>query len=526
MAVNGGGISSGGSRSPAGDGRLRSWKEIASYFGADERTVKRWEVSRGLPVHRVPGEARAPVYAYEAELAAWLKSGQADESVAAEIAPIAAPRRSLLPALAIAVVIAVVLGLAALQGWRHAEIGRQEAAARTADVRQLARSQVAALNDRLERQPGNVKLRATLAHDAAVMLAKVAALPDATPELRRDAAEAYRRLSIVQNAVDRPSLRDRPAARASLAAALRLVADDPSPPGRLLRAHILTDAARQAAADGAVGLAPAMLKAAAADAPPALHDELALAEAEVADWQGDYARAVALAGRVSAAPPADVEAALRQLRGLDLAAEARFYGGNKPASLAGYRAALAAAGAGLARWPQDSRWRWALQRQQWNLGTTLTDMGRGPEALAMLLASRDGWLAMAHADPEDESVAAWVRISRLAYGEALAGAGRNEAAIAELSASLADRRNWLAERPDNAERRRQLVVGLNALGDVFAGAGRRAEACAAYGESSAMVDRMDKAGTLTGLDRDSMVKLLNESLARHCSAGGGSGAGA
>ena len=60
MAVNGGGNSNGSLRPAAGDGRLRSWKEIASYFGADERTVKRWEVSRGLPVHRVPGGARAP----------------------------------------------------------------------------------------------------------------------------------------------------------------------------------------------------------------------------------------------------------------------------------------------------------------------------------------------------------------------------------------------------------------------------------------------------------------------------------
>lgn len=35
--------------------RLDSWKEIASFFGRDERTVKRWERSRSLPVHRIPG---------------------------------------------------------------------------------------------------------------------------------------------------------------------------------------------------------------------------------------------------------------------------------------------------------------------------------------------------------------------------------------------------------------------------------------------------------------------------------------
>lgn len=56
------------------DRRLNTWKEIASFFGCDERTVKRWETSRGLPVHRVPNGLRSPVFAYERELRAWLDS--------------------------------------------------------------------------------------------------------------------------------------------------------------------------------------------------------------------------------------------------------------------------------------------------------------------------------------------------------------------------------------------------------------------------------------------------------------------
>src|SRR3954470_15308346 len=54
-------------------GRLKSWKEIAAFFGADERTVKRWEAKRGLPVHRLPGGANATVYAQTEELELWLK---------------------------------------------------------------------------------------------------------------------------------------------------------------------------------------------------------------------------------------------------------------------------------------------------------------------------------------------------------------------------------------------------------------------------------------------------------------------
>jgi Tfp pilus assembly protein PilF len=68
--------------------RLDTWKEIATYFGRDERTVRRWEASRGLPVYRVPGSAGGTVYAFEAELAAWLRghpeSGEPEKKVASD----------------------------------------------------------------------------------------------------------------------------------------------------------------------------------------------------------------------------------------------------------------------------------------------------------------------------------------------------------------------------------------------------------------------------------------------------------
>src|ERR1700729_2377215 len=53
--------------------RLDTWKEIGAFFGRDERTVKRWEITRGLPVPRGPGGGRANVYANTDELIEWLK---------------------------------------------------------------------------------------------------------------------------------------------------------------------------------------------------------------------------------------------------------------------------------------------------------------------------------------------------------------------------------------------------------------------------------------------------------------------
>ncbi len=60
-------------RDPLTGRRLDSWKEIAAFFGRAERTVKRWEAERGLPVHRVPGSGRGSVFAYTEELSEWLK---------------------------------------------------------------------------------------------------------------------------------------------------------------------------------------------------------------------------------------------------------------------------------------------------------------------------------------------------------------------------------------------------------------------------------------------------------------------
>jgi tetratricopeptide (TPR) repeat protein len=57
----------------AAKSRLTTWKEVAAFFGKTERTVMRWEAERGLPVRRLPGEARSSIYADVAELEAWLR---------------------------------------------------------------------------------------------------------------------------------------------------------------------------------------------------------------------------------------------------------------------------------------------------------------------------------------------------------------------------------------------------------------------------------------------------------------------
>jgi len=47
----------------ANEAPLESWKEIAGYLKRTERTVRRWEKEKGLPVRRHLHQARASVHA-------------------------------------------------------------------------------------------------------------------------------------------------------------------------------------------------------------------------------------------------------------------------------------------------------------------------------------------------------------------------------------------------------------------------------------------------------------------------------
>jgi tetratricopeptide (TPR) repeat protein len=115
--------------------RLDTWKEIGAFFGRDERTVKRWETTRGLPVHRVPGSGRANVYAYTEELTGWLNDPAGkpdltadDESISPESKPAGAEQPGARPGprttalLIIAILVAGTGLLVVSRYWRQAHV--------------------------------------------------------------------------------------------------------------------------------------------------------------------------------------------------------------------------------------------------------------------------------------------------------------------------------------------------------------------------------------------------------------------
>ena len=74
---------------PAGEPRLESWGEIASYLRRDIRTVQRWEKDLALPVRRLKIGKLGSVYAYRSELDKWYQERQpaADASTAVDEEP-------------------------------------------------------------------------------------------------------------------------------------------------------------------------------------------------------------------------------------------------------------------------------------------------------------------------------------------------------------------------------------------------------------------------------------------------------
>jgi hypothetical protein len=51
--------------------KLRGWGQIASYLGFEVRTAQKYEHTRALPVRRLPGGGKAPVFALKSELDSW-----------------------------------------------------------------------------------------------------------------------------------------------------------------------------------------------------------------------------------------------------------------------------------------------------------------------------------------------------------------------------------------------------------------------------------------------------------------------
>lgn len=132
--------------------RLVGWKSIGAFLGCDARTAKRWERSRAMPVHRVPGDGVPTVWADRTELRLWLRGAPAEPVAAQPVAaaPPSTPQwRQRAPAVLVGTGIAAgTAGL--LLGNRSIPAAVHEAAVRAGPYDDDAAAQARYLNARFE----------------------------------------------------------------------------------------------------------------------------------------------------------------------------------------------------------------------------------------------------------------------------------------------------------------------------------------------------------------------------------------
>jgi len=112
--------------------RLDGWKAIAGHLGRDIRTVQRWELSEGLPVHRLGHKQRATAYAFSGEIDAWLaaRAPQEHDGDVSAVAPSAAlsarsPRwwTAALAVVLLGVLVAAILAVQAVRSNSRSQAG-------------------------------------------------------------------------------------------------------------------------------------------------------------------------------------------------------------------------------------------------------------------------------------------------------------------------------------------------------------------------------------------------------------------
>jgi TolB-like protein len=80
--------------------RLDSWKEVASFFRREVRTVQLWEKTEGLPVRRQHHKKLGSVYAFREELEAWWIARSSIQSASGKAADLPGPAGNKRPAAA------------------------------------------------------------------------------------------------------------------------------------------------------------------------------------------------------------------------------------------------------------------------------------------------------------------------------------------------------------------------------------------------------------------------------------------
>ncbi len=412
---------------------------------------------------------------------------------------------------------------ATVQSWR-ADAARAEANARFADARGVARYLLYDLIPSLEHSPRSLPQRVEAAGQAQRYLERLAATADAPDGLRFETADGLLHLAMLQGRNGRPNLGLADLSERNLERAEAIALPLPGRDARELIARIRIERVRLAAwmkGDVETAEALAMEARAAISAlgrrHPALEREFAIVLAELRGWQGRFAEQEAAADRSLALMP-DIDSGMSRLdraRALSLKAEAAYYLKRPDEALAMYRDSSRLVGLAVSDAGESSYFRGRQAVVAWEVGTTLTSLGRYDEAIPTLRSAEAFAARAAELEPSDRNARRQSSVMRVALAQALGLAGRTDEAIARIRAHQA-RLRGLLETEGTPVVARDLAYSHTLVGEALIAGKRTRAACAADREAMVQFDQLRRRGLLTPFDEDVNLRILRDRMATNC----------
>lgn len=433
-------------------------------------------------------------------------------------------RRGLaLTSLAGCILLTTAIG-ATWQYWR-AEQARAEAEVRFADAQAVASYLLFDHIPSLDQTPHSLRQRVAAAEVAELYLARLANSAQASDAIRLEAAKGLLQLATLQGRSGRPNLGLPEPARANLARAAEIAAGLKGGAAETLLANIHIEQVRLetwfqadlAEAERFAGLAQ-QSAAIALEHDPRIGFELALVLAGLAGFQGRFAEQERLAREALAILPdnAGRDAGLDRALLTSSLGEATYYLGRPQAALRLYRDSLSTISTMHAQTGLDPYLLDRLAKAHWEVGTTLLELRRYPEANTHLQQAVERASELAAFDPANSDARRMLLSMRAAQAQGLGLSGRFDAALAMLQTNLAEQRaRSAAEQTPLAAR--DLAYAHLLIGETLTVAGRQDAACRADRIAMRQYSQLERQGWLSRFDEVGNIALLEQRMATNCS---------
>lgn len=439
---------------------------------------------------------------------------------------------------ALASLLLVAALIATLVANAEAQAARAEAEARFQQTRQIATTMLFDVYNEVSKVQGATAAREVLAKTGLQYLDALTANPDTPLDVRVEAGRGYVRLAQVTGSGQQSQLGKAADANVLLAKAESVLreayAEAPEDPKvrRAMADLLIEQAGVNLYNNSEIALArkqtievQRLLEPFARTDPEAarIYATALQAEGDSWGWDGEYARSLEPFRRAEAFI-AGLAPALRNETGvmkahsaiLRLRAEAHHELKDNVAALPAVTEAVAINEALARREPDSPEVRRKLAISLWYRASVLSALDRDAEAYASVDRSVAITRQMRAKDPADRGATGLFAVVGEVRAMVLADLRRFAESYAMADEVLAAHREIVA-RSDNAPGpRRSMAATLKSLGGVYYNGGGYGRACATWGEARDIYRDLEKAGKLTGHDRDAALGEMLGWMAAAC----------